>query len=252
MDSSFSIADAEEGYLQITASAKDIVEVTFEQWNSIFGEIFFIDDGANVTVGKSSQRKLPGYISASFKGGEFTANKERKVIEFSSDIDFRFYFPNSYMFCLSIENDKSTIDPQKVSKNYNSFYHIPNDSIEQFSQYLCILLSETIKLGNINNIEHYQEVMLPKFMAGFECYYILRPVIYVADKKICIRRAEDFDKDTLFNLYFNSLFQKNTDYEEDKELRILFILRHKTLGYLPVRKDPILLDLKPILHILGV
>ena len=81
-----------------------------------------------------------------------------------------------------------------------------------------------------------------------ECRY--GKVEYVPETKITLKSIDDFDKNKLINIYIDSLLKKNESYKTDQELRIVFFLRHKNMNIIPVKKEPILLDLKPILKIL--
>lgn len=247
LDADFSIADAEEGYVHISAEQKSNIEVPYDKWNRLFGQIMHIDEKGNIKIGGNQLQKLPGSIKFEANDGNFIFDGEKKVLKFNSDIDFKFFYPNSYIFCISIVENKASIDPSKVDEKYDSNYEISEKKLPQFLSYVSELLVNSVRLADFTGIDQLMNMPLSAFTGEIECLTIMRPVSYVEEKRLLVSTAEDFDHDKFFDLYFNGLFKKDKKYADNKELRLVFALRHKKLGFLSVRKEPILVNLKPIL-----
>ena len=210
----------------------------------------FIDDNNNIKVGGNGGQRLPGNIKFDISNGKFDFDGDRKMLKFNSDIDFKFFYPNSYIFCISQEPDKNSIDPKRIDDSYDSYYIFSEQKLPILMQYISNALSNTVRLEDINSIDLIQKAPLAKLMSGLECRPIVSTVNYVAEKNLVVTNPDQFNQNSLFDLYFKGLFKKNDKYQGDNELRIVFPIRHVNFGFLSVKKTPIHLNLKPILECL--
>ena len=245
LDPAFTIADYEEGFLRIDTELGDNFEVTFNQWNSIFGEAMHIDSSGNVKMG--TPRNLPGSCKFNAKDGVFEFDVDRGALKFSSNIDFRLYYPNSYIFCLSLDDPPDLRDPSTIYHKYDSSYSITANKLQKFASFVSILLIQNIKLSHFNDLEKFLDVPASIFQGQIACNVGIFPVDYVDEKRILVSSTDQLKKSSLIDLYLSSLYRKDKSYKDDNEVRIIFSLVHQHLGHLSVKKDPILLPLKEIL-----
>ena len=150
-DPSFSIADPEEGYVQISADHKSLIEVPYAQWNRLFGQIMSIDENSNVKMGGGTGQQLPGNIKFNASDGQFVFDGDRKVLKFNADLDFKFFYPNSYIFCLSQEPNKESIDPKRIDNSYDSYYLLSEQKVPLLVQYISSVLTNTVRLEDIDS-----------------------------------------------------------------------------------------------------
>lgn len=243
------IADAEESYVHIATQLGDYFEVSFAQWNSVFGEGMRISPEGSIDFRKN-KRTLPGHAHFDTKNGKFEIDVKRQVLKFSGDIDFKLYYPNTYMFCMTLDDPSKPRDPKTISADYDSCYGIHESHIQNFMGYVAQLITKNVKLEDLQHLDKFQSHSIFTFSQGLACNPIVHPVEYVDEKRILLTKMEQFEKNALIDLYFQSLFRKNIKFKGDNELRIIFPLIHPKLGLLSVREEPLKIDLKQILTFL--
>jgi len=239
MDPQFAIADASEGLMHYIAPQD--IEVTVEQYNS------FLGGGATLRgPGISELPKHHGATKITLKGGgiEFGENGVKATVGEGSEVEI--YYPNSFMFCSSIFTDGDKVEPKKVSDEYNSFYHIKMESINDFATSIAILLEQQLNLGDFKIEGNLRDKSLAHLNQGFKVSWIAKKVDYVNERKIYLKSKEDFDLNRYYQIYFESMFKKHLDYSADNEFRILFFVQHPTLGIISMNKKPKLLELNPL------
>ncbi len=247
MNPSFSIADIEEGWMQIKTRLSDSFEISFEKYNSIFGHVYSIDSNGSFNFNKDrSKSRLPaGKASHKAQGGNYIIDVNRNVLIFNSNIDFRIYYPESYIFCMSLDDEIGPRNPSEIDHRYDSCYRIIPTRFREFVNVLCWLLILNLKRKHIHSVEKPHNLSKKEFINGLECNVIVDNVDYVEEKHVYLCDADDFNEDRLRDIYYSSIFRKNKSKKSDNELRILITLHHDTLGYISVDKQPIILDLKP-------
>ena len=250
LDPSFSIADPEEGYLHVSTAIGSEFTLRPEQWNQLFGEGMRVSNTGGIPTSAFPARRFPGDISFQAKDGTFQFNDDG-TFTFSSDIDFKFYFPNSYMFCMSIEDEKNVRSPTEIDTAYNSQYYIPENKLPTFISHVRRLLSQAVRLEHLRDLDSLLSTPLADLLAQTEFQPMMGPVKYVPEKEITLKSVDDIDRNRLTITYFQSLFQKEEQYSRNREVRMIFALKHSKLGFLSVKSDPILLDLNPLLECLA-
>lgn len=246
LDPNFSIADAEEGFINYFCKPTPDLVIDSKLYNNITG-------GAVQLIDKDSPSpaKALGAVQLNMKGGEFIGQEDGSTLIKPGEIESKVNYPNSYIFCCSIVENIEEIDPSKISKDYDSFYKIPEKNINEFGTKMCQLITQNLAIGDIkyedekltkSHILTLGQTPIVKFMHG--------PVQYVEDKTITLSKPQDFEEHSWTKIYFESMFKKDKKYETDKEYRFVFIIEHPVHRILPVIEKPKIITLNPLSELL--
>ena len=153
--------------------------------------------------------------------------------------------PNCYVYCLTKigENDEIT-GGEEYDQDYDSHFVI-ND-IKAFADELAKLIMETSTLDIFSDAEGINKLSIPEIQQiGLE--YVHKPITYVDSKTATIDQSRIIKRSPLENLYERILFTKDNKYKSQNEYRIVFaFVQPKYNKILPVKKDPIIIDISPI------
>lgn len=153
--------------------------------------------------------------------------------------------PNCYVYCLTRigENDEIT-GGEEYDKGYDSYFII-ND-IKAFADELAKLIMETSTLDIFSDAEEINKLSIPEIKKiGLE--YIHKPITYVDSKTAKIDQSRIKGRLSLENLHDRIIFTKDNKYKYQNEYRIVFaFVQPKYNKILPVKKDPIIIDISPI------
>jgi hypothetical protein len=153
--------------------------------------------------------------------------------------------PNCYVYCLTrIGGDDEITGGEEYDKDYDSYFII-ND-IQAFADELAKLIMETSTLDIFSDAEEINKLSIPEIkQIGLE--YIHKLITYVDSKTAIIDQSRIIRRSPLENLYDRILFTKDNKYKYQNEYRIVFaFVQPKYNKILPVKKDPIIIDISPI------
>lgn len=241
LDPSFSIADGEEGFIQYHGPEEQIT-INAEQLNSITGGAMHITDAS--TAGQPSFQN-PGGTHISLSGHTIIFEDGVMRAHLDGEIDIKVFYPNAYMFCMSILEDDDVPDPSSISNEYDSYYEIDPKTIGKFIEGVGTALSSQLALGDIK-IDGFMEQPLANMRQPFAIQNTQGPVQYVPETEIRLNRPEDFTENRFYDIYQESMFKKNQSYLGDKEFRIVFFIRHPQYGFVSANPAPKILNMKPI------
>jgi hypothetical protein len=154
-------------------------------------------------------------------------------------------YPNCYVYCLTKigENDEIT-GGKEYDKDYDSYFIINN--IKAFADELAKLIMETSTLDIFSDAEAINKLSIPE-IKQIRLEYIHKPITYVDSKTATIDQSRIKGGSSLEDLYDRIIFTKDNKYKHQNEYRILFVFVHpKYNKILPVKKDPIIIDISPI------
>lgn len=241
-DPSFSIADAKEGYIHYLGPEKPIT-IDAEQFNSIMGGALQVSD--NTTAGKPIPTH-PGGTHIKLSGHKMIFGNDGFRAELDGDLDVKLFYPNAYLFCTSIIEDGEEPDPKKVSNDYNSWYEIKIKTIGNFIGYISNLLMAQLTLNDFKLDKALDKFPLSGLKHQFQVICMHQEVKYVDEKEIRLNDPNDFTENRFYEIYRESIFKKEQKYSADKEYRFAFFFAHPSLGFLSVKTEPKILELKPM------
>ncbi len=242
MDPTFSIADSKEGFIQYLGPESPIT-INAEQLNSVTGGVMQIND--ETTAGKP-QHKNPGGTHIEMSGHEIIFDNGVMRAKLDGKLDIKLFYPNAYLFCTSLLGDRTTPDPSAVSEEYDSYYEIKTKSINDFIQHVRSTLMAQLTLDDLMLEKAMSSFPLTGLRQQFQIMCIHRPVEYVPEKEIRLSEPDDFTENHFYEIYRDSIFKKHESYATDKEYRFAFFIAHPTLGFISVKSQPKLVDLKPV------
>lgn len=150
-------------------------------------------------------------------------------------------FPNCYIWCCCLEqNPPSTEQGPKIDASYTSYYSVPNTI--QFLRYMRFSLISNIQLSLFR--EGFRNFTLADFQQ-INLHIVHQPIRYVGEKFSEIGEVDFKNYAPSIPTPFRSVFVKPEKYRADNEYRFLFIFSHPDYGILPVRREPLDLQLYP-------
>ena len=234
MDSSFSIADNEEGFTNIEIQAENL-KISTKQWNDIIGTsgALMIGSSGEVTAGGNSKTDLVKEVNYNDGGGTYQFNEGHVTLDGTSSL--KVTCPNLYMFCLSTK----AVKPEEIFKEYNSQYYFTESTISNLTNLLSELLISQFKVRYIEN-NFKGEISLDELY----CTPRVQVIDYVNNKKIILKECNEFTTNFLEDTILKGMFEKNENkYSDDSEYRILLPIYHEEYGIIPVKKDALFLML---------
>ena len=152
--------------------------------------------------------------------------------------------PNCYVYCLAkIGENEGIPSGKEYNEDYDSCFII-ND-IKAFADELAKLIMETSTLDIFSDAEIVSKLSIPEIkQIGLE--YIHKPITYVDSKRVIIDQSRIKGGLSLENLHDRIIFTKENKYKHQNEYRIIFIFMQPKYKILPVKKDPIIIDISPI------
>lgn len=244
LDPTFSIADASEGYIHYLGPEKEIV-VGANDLNGVMGGVVQIAD--RTTIGRPPAPKNPGATHVSMSGGTYEFGSDGVLrAKIGPTFEVKVHYPNCYMFCVSILGDNDVPNPSSVSEEYDSAYLIEESNFGGFVQLVAQTLIQQLTVEDLQPDGEFAKATVTELSAPFQVMTTHKEVTYLEQKEIRLQSATDFELNKYYEIYFESMFWKHHEFSSNKEYRIVFCLRHPTLGFLPVRKQPKILQLKPI------
>jgi hypothetical protein len=152
--------------------------------------------------------------------------------------------PNCYVYCLTKIGENDGIPSGKeYDKDYDSYFII-ND-IKAFADELAKLIMETSTLDIFSDAEIINKLSILEIkQIGLE--YIHKPITYVDSKTVIIDQSRIKRGLSSENLHDRIIFTKENKYKHQNEYRIIFVFVHPRYKILPVKKDPIIIDISPI------
>ena len=153
-------------------------------------------------------------------------------------------YPNCYVYCLTkIGEDDEITGGEEYDKDYDSYFVI-ND-IKAFADELAKLIMETSTLDIFSNTEIINKLSIPEIQQ-IRLEYMHKPITYVDSRAVIIDQSRIKSGLLLENLYDRILFTKENKYMYQNEYRIVFAFVHPKYNILPVKKEPIIIDISPI------
>lgn len=183
--------------------------------------------------------KLTGHKMIFDDNGVFRA-------ELDGDLDVKLFYPNAYLFCTSIIEDGEELDPKKVSKDYDSWYEIKTKTIGDYIGHISNLLMSQLTLDDFKLDKALDKFPISGLKQQFQIMCVHQEVKYVDEKEIRLNDPNDFTENRFHEIYHESIFKKDKKYSTDREYRFAFFFVHPVLGFLSVKTEPKILDLKPI------
>lgn len=227
MDPSFSIADANEGWMQISG---------FNHADKYHGSAIL---DLHSSQGFVDQLQLNVRVAES---GDAISNVLPRV-----------KFRNCYIFCMSLLDDAEPLNPEEIDSDYDDFYCIDEEKLAEFAAYLCQLLEQQLKITDLNLDLIGSPSLQDISKSPVYITYFFQPVTYGDIASVEIQELIDTKNSSNFfeNLIKGVSFVKSNKYIGNKEVRFLFLIHSESLGVIPVHMLPKDIELKPILKLLN-
>ena len=146
-----------------------------------------------------------------------------------------------------LESESDDPDPTSVSTDYDSYYQIPRQSINDFANTLVDLVKSNIRLRDIClENERIANSHISTLGLPFNVQCLHGPVEYKDQKEVLLESVQDFDENSWFQIFFKSMFWKDASFLSDREYRFIMVLEHPVHIFLPVKEAPKLLQLNRI------
>jgi hypothetical protein len=244
LDPAFSIADASEGYIHYLGPEKEIV-VGANDLNGVMGGVVQVTD--RTTIGSPTLPKNPGATHVMMSGVTHEFGNDGVLrAKIGPSFEVKVHYPNCYIFCVSILGDNDVPNPSTVSEEYDSAYLIEESNFGGFVQLVAQALIQQLTVEDLQPDGEFAKATVTELSASFQIMTIHNEVKYFEQKEIRLQSATDFELNKYYEIYFESMFWKHQKFSSNREYRIVFCLRHPMLGFVSVRKQPKVLQLKPI------
>jgi hypothetical protein len=140
--------------------------------------------------------------------------------------------PNSYVYCLSIEEPDKIIKPEEVEKSYDSKLYIKDN--RSFVQYLDELFRQQFTLDDLSPLDKHRIQMYPDWRTQKLDFHTIGEPIRYNDFKFYESSVPNVDINTIIEVALT----KPTLHTGNNEFRILFLVVHPKLGILQVKNRP--------------
>ncbi|MFT7594612.1 MAG: hypothetical protein ACI8R4_001934, partial [Paracoccaceae bacterium] len=146
---------------------------------------------------------------------------------------------NCWVFCVSMSDRAAG----NVSKAHVNKWKIPEDKIQEFGNFLAMLLWNSISFGDLPHhlVEKYS---LQEISAGLGLEAEMKPVTYTG-REIHIGSEKDFPVEKIRDLKANIAFIKPMNFSEEQEFRFAFWLTFRKQK-VSINDNPKILQLRPI------
>ncbi len=157
---------------------------------------------------------------------------------------FEHRFPNSLIFCLSLDTGKDYIENAQALE-YDSWYIVTNVNI--FGLKLINIIMEGFKVSWFDSSVRPQLEQFSVFdFKQIQLVWQFQDVKYVDTKNPIIVDSKLTHGSIEGELIDRLVFSKEKKFKEDKEFRLLFRFQHPRIGDIPVRDEPIVLPISPL------
>jgi hypothetical protein len=226
LDPSFSIADADEGWMNING---------FSKTNGIHGD--------TVISCTENPRGVIGRVHVEVTG------EGNQILSVRPRLRFR----NCYIYCMSTLNSDEVPNPKDVDPSYDDYFSLDEQRISAFISNVASLLLQQIRFEDLalDQIGHPSISQLME--TPIQLTYQTEHVTYsdARDTSITELIANQYSEKYFDELLKKTAFTKSANYAHEREIRTCFFLHTASVGLIPVKQDPKNIDLKPILQLLN-
>ena len=159
------------------------------------------------------------------------------------------HFPNSLIYCVSFDAGTNNYleEARKFDHSYDSYYLIGN--IDAFAHKLALIVLENFKVSwfDENCSTQFEQFSVADYKEiGLQLDH--KKITYVPKKHEIIVDSKLTQRPENLNQLDRIVFTKEEKFLGDLEYRLLYTFVHPRYGVIPVRKEPVILPISPILR----